>query len=200
MKSTILIPAFLFCVCVAGLMTGNTFAQGYGFGDSKSNITNDTANAFFSKCTKKTDPMMSGDSQMEMCACMAVQLQSTMTFEEYTIIKEEPLPGSDAYAKFLIYVYGPCLEYPVKDYVESTCLKDRRYRGYTPDITKMCRCASNAMARYARLYAPDILSATFKNNPHFEDAMTPLLKSPDFMTEKRDAIQECLKNQDWDEE
>lgn len=198
MKPTFLIPVFLFCIGTFGLLAGNTLAQGFGFGERGSSITNDTANNFFENCTKKTDPMMTGDSQMEMCACMAVQLQSSMTFEEYEQIKEEPVPGSEVYAKYLIYVHGPCLEYPVKDYIKSTCLKNKSYQGYSPDIEGLCRCTSDKMARYAGLYAPDMLLATFKNNPHYEDAMTPLLENADFMTEQRTVVQECLKNQNWD--
>lgn len=194
-------PALMLLCGVVLILTANgngAGAQGFGLDSDRAPVSNEEANAFFDRCIENPDPVMTGDSQMEMCACMAVEIQNVMSAEEYEQIKEGIPPGSELYKKNLTYVYGPCLENAVMDYINLDCLADKRYRGFTTDIFAMCQCLSNSMARFTALYGPDLLAEKLHRNPYFEDAMTPLLRSPGFMTEKRETAKQCLNQYSWD--
>lgn len=177
-----------------------SYAQGFVPGTDNVRISNEEANLFYDRCIETPDPVMTEESQTEMCACMSVELQNSMSAEEYRLIKENGVaPGSEIYKKHLTYVYGPCITGAVGDYITLSCLADRRYRGYTTDIHGMCNCLSREMERFTSLYAPDLLAELLHRNPYFEDAMTPLLESPAFMKEKQEAANSCILKFGWDE-
>lgn len=130
----------------AAITAGPSKAQGFVPGTDNIRISNEEANLFYDRCVENPDPVMTEESQIEMCACMSVELQNSMSAEEYRLITDGGVaPGSEIYKKHLTYVYGPCITSAVGDYTTLSCLADRRYRGYTTDIHAMCGCLSREM-------------------------------------------------------
>ena len=188
----------LVCVSVATL----ALAQQDILGQKKTTISNDVTNAFFEGCIEKPDPIMNQEDQLGMCACMAAQLPGTMTLEEYNLaggkVQKYSKEYHDAWRKMVTFVYGPCLEFPVKVLERQNCMNNVGFHSLVTDVYATCECTARKVASYTSLNAPDLLAAVMHFNPHYEDPLQPLLESPEFMTVQQESLRECMVKYSWD--
>lgn len=135
---------------------------------------------------------MNTDDHFAMCACLSSELKAVMSEKEFAAATEKTPYGYDSWRKMLTYVYGPCLQFPVRAITYDRCKNNHEYKPLTSDITKTCTCLAERMANYAYLKAPEIIALRVEHNPYYKDPLEPFMSSAYFLEEHMKGAQSCL--------
>ena len=153
-------------------------------------VTNETANKYFDDCMKDKLTVRSEKGRAAFCACRAANLKQFITQKEYEMLYVENKEGDAAFLKYLTYVYGGCLKFPVEETVFRDCLThDSKAKIY--EAEPYCYCKTNRVVSFTNIYGPDVVHLRTHQLPRFNDPMITYLNSPEFRDELKKAGRAC---------
>ncbi|MBU0858394.1 MAG: hypothetical protein KJ667_00500 [Alphaproteobacteria bacterium] len=157
-------------------------------------ISKETANAYFGQCMNARDERMTETTQEELCACTSAHIMGKMSAEDIQIMGENTSRGRAALNRMLIDVYGPCMAGPVTDMVNSQCDTDPRIAlaDQTIDRAVLCGCMAERTNEWFTTAGPEIMSKALMEQPYKGDPITPVAESKVFKDETYEIMLACV--------
>lgn len=151
-------------------------------------ISNEMTYQYLNNCKKKSDARISKDTQDIFCRCTAFQMQKTLTVEEMKLMAGTGETARLALNKMLLYVYAPCMEFPVRDLIYYKCRRDAYQGG-----EGICDCMSTKMAEYTSQEAQNQLAEILERDPDIYDPMESIIESGPFRKREKKIVLECIQ-------
>mgnify|MGYP001798203450 CR=1 FL=1 len=85
---------------------------------------NDFANQYYGDCVKQGHPILRGVDLELMCGCASAQISENMTVQQMQERLENTEAGQQQRSRMLLFVYTPCIQYPIKSYTHRQCVND----------------------------------------------------------------------------
>lgn len=143
-------------------------------------ISDETANAYYQNCLKGQTDNLSEQSKQTMCACTAAQMKTGFTMEDMQAMSKKDEAARIAFNKMIVNVYAPCIQYPAYDYYYGVCTSDPRTAGMTSNPQAMCGCLANKVSTYLGQNSQQVFAELLTRNPHMVDPMAALTNDPQF--------------------
>ena len=156
-------------------------------------VSQNVANTYYQTCMSRDDTRLSDETQDAMCSCTSARLMVAMNIEDIGAMKAEPGPGRTAYNKMMMDVYGPCLEYPIKEQLYNECMSDRKIKNFAlRDQNALCRCTSEKTALPLSTEGTEMMRTMLQRRPNLVDPMDSVLNDQGFREQAYNNLYSCL--------
>lgn len=151
-------------------------------------IDQKTMTQYYKNCLARsaTDKTMKDSTKTTYCQCTALYFQKNMTMEDVRASVGNDDAARLALNKIVTDVYGPCMEYPVRDLIAGQCAKDI-------NNAKVCNCLSDNMGSYTAKMAQKKLKDILSKSPFITDPMGAILGSPEFVKTQEKIAFSCIQ-------
>lgn len=156
-------------------------------------ITREMANGYFKNCMAQSDPRITPESQEDLCACTALKMQENFSVEEMKALGGNDSKAREAINKMMTGVYGPCMEFPVRDMVMGECLKNKELEAATKNYKAMCGCVADETGQFLAAEAPRILTEAFALNPNSVDPNEVVMSNAEVQNKIRQKTLSCIE-------
>ncbi len=152
----------------------------------------DYANGYYKNCMKKDHPVIRGEHLEMLCACTASKIPGTMTPEQMSLLQDDTEEGLTQRNRMLMFVYTPCIAYPVRALVEDNCMNNAKIKTDIKSYRKVCSCLGEKMGETTSQQAPKIIETALRRDPRDLDPLALLVNSKGFELQSRAHTRECL--------
>lgn len=158
-------------------------------------VSDQTANQYYTNCSKQNDPRMSNKSLDSMCACNAAMMKKNFTMEDMQLMVAQTPESRIALNKMLINVYAPCMNFPVNDLLYNNCKNERKLQifGSMFDVDSFCSCVSKNTSDWLTTEGRALMSDIIKNDPNIFDPIGPVMEHPKFLAEAKRNQKICTR-------
>lgn len=150
------------------------------------------ANAYYQNCTKKEHPIIKGEDLQMLCACTAAKIPDVMNVEQMEALQTNTSEGQYQRNRMLMFVYTPCIEYPVVALVKDSCMNNPKIKTNMSEYKKVCSCLADHMAEFVSTQAPKTIEAALKRDPRDIDPLALLVNGEAFERQSAIHMKECL--------
>jgi hypothetical protein len=179
----------LIALCIS-LYPSYAHAQGVLKESGAEPVSNEIANRYFDECVADTLTVRDENRRAAFCACRAANLKQFISEKEYELLFVENKEGDAAFLKYLTYVYGACLKFPIEETVFRDCLaRDNMADIY--EAEPYCYCKTRKVVSFTNLYGPEIVYLRSHQLPRYTDPLLSYINSPEFRGELQKARREC---------
>lgn len=149
-------------------------------------LTDKVTAQYFENClgSLQKDNTMTAGSKKAYCACTSVNMKRSMTSEDLVALSENKRLALN---KVLLYVNGPCMQYPVSEMLQKKCMTDLKNES-------MCSCLSQKVGKYTQQEVQKKLPQILADNPDVYDIISPIVNSPEFQQATQQMALSCATN------
>lgn len=175
----LLYAGFLCLLCAGAVLSGGAQAAG-------TPVTNEMAVKYYDQCLGNAakDGTMFEANAKNFCECTAQKMKSTLSQEELQALQGQDQSARNVINKILIYVNGPCMQYPINDLVLRKCMQDIGNE-------RTCTCLSGGISTYLAKEAPRMLADVLDRDPNITDPLGALMNSPSYKIQENKIALQC---------
>ncbi len=151
------------------------------------------ANAYYQNCKQQQHPVLKDDNLELLCACSSAKITQTMTLQNIRDMTADTALGLKQRNRLLTEVYVPCMEYPTKALLMSSCMKDPAVGKALKHPQKVCDCMSSSVSQYIVREAPNAAKKAIASNSETTDPLAALLNSQDYEQQSQAYLLGCLQ-------
>ena len=152
------------------------------------------ANSYYENCLLENHPVLTPASKNILCACTSAKLSEEMTPPQIKAMFEEGPAGDEARNRMLMFVYAPCMEYPVRDLITQNCMGNPEVAKTASEPTALCECLGNQMGAYMAEKGPVVIEMALRTNPDSLDPLGNFFNSYAFQAQSRQHMSDCIRN------
>lgn len=160
--------------------------------NAQTKVSTDIANKYFESCKSQSDPRFSQASQEMFCACTAAKMVESYTQEDMQNAQRQDGVGRAAANKLITNVYGPCIQYPAREYHYNTCVKNPKTKLLGKNVEQLCSCTAEKVADYLGQNASGLFQQILVKNPTIADPMQALYDDQSFQKTVQGHLMSCL--------
>lgn len=174
-----LCAGFLCLLCVAAALSGGAQAAG-------TPVTNDMAVKYYDQCLSNAakDGTMFDQNAKAFCECTAQNMKTSLSQEELQALQGQDQAARNVINKILVYVNGPCMQYPINDLVLRKCVHDIGNE-------KTCTCLSGGISSYLSKQAPQMLADVLNRDPNITDPLGAIMNSSTYKIQENKIAMQC---------
>lgn len=160
---------------------------------AQTKVSPEIANKYFENCKSQSDPRFSAASQEMFCACTAAKMVENYSQEDMQASGRQDEAGRMATNKLIINVYGPCIQYPAREYHYNTCVQNPKTKILGGNVKDICACTAEKVAGHLQQNASRLFSQILATNPNVLDPMQALYDDENFQQKVQSQLMSCLK-------
>jgi hypothetical protein len=153
----------------------------------------EAANRYYGECLKKQHPLLDAENQKLLCGCTASKIPGVMSLEQMSVMTQNNDAGAEQRARMTLFVYTPCIEYPTRAMVLSSCMNNPGVKGTLANPQGVCGCLADKMADFMRGAAPGAMKGALMRNRNDFDPLSALMGSDGFQAEQDLALSNCMQ-------
>jgi hypothetical protein len=147
------------------------------------------ANGFFRDCIRQDHPILRGGHLEMFCGCTSAKITETMTLKEMKATKRDSEHGQFQRNRMLMFVYAPCLAYPVREMTIEQCLGNK---DTLKDSTGTCTCAGDKISEYILIESPKVIERMISYNKLSGDPISQFLESAELELHNKEYMTHCV--------
>lgn len=149
---------------------------------------------YYKACNANRSTTMAAETQDEMCACTAAQMQRAMSVEDVSIMRENTTRGRAMLNKMLLQVYGPCMGSPMADLISAECDKNPQIAlaDQTMDRREICGCMAERVSQWFQEEGVAIMTEVLKETPNITDPTGPVYESKVYKEAEHEIMMSCI--------
>ncbi len=186
-----LLTYLIISIALIGIQASPSMAETFLDDDYKKQtpVTNQQVAQFVQSCSSNRDERMSAKTQNIFCECTSFGYKDHITQEDLQRLANGTEEEKRAMInKMVIYMYSPCMEFPVRDLVFNKCTKDAYQAG-----KKICACMADEMSQYMAKRAQAELKGILEKNPHIYDPIEAITSSKSYEAKEKRIVLECIQ-------
>jgi hypothetical protein len=160
---------------------------------AQTKVSSEIANNYFQSCKSQSDTRFSKASQDMFCACTAAKMVENYTLEDMQNAQRQDEVGRAAANKLIVNVYGPCIQYPAREYHYNTCVQNPKTKILGQNVERICGCTAEKVAGHLQQNASALFSQILTVNPTITDPMQALYDDKAFQKTIQSQLMSCLK-------
>jgi hypothetical protein len=160
--------------------------------NAQTKVSPDIANKYFTSCKSQSDPRFSAASQEMFCACTAAKMVESYSVEDMQNAQRQDEVGRAAANKLIVNVYGPCIQYPAREYHYNTCVQNPKTKILGKNVEQLCGCTAEKVAGHLQQNASSLFQQILAKNPTIADPMQALYDDQSFQKTVQGHLMSCL--------
>ncbi len=161
--------------------------------ETKSETIEDFSKRYRENCLRKQHPFLKGESLQMLCDCSAGKLEKSMTVDDVKAMMEDTPTGQTQRNRMAVYVYAPCMGYPVRAMLLHNCSVNEQVLAEHKNADKICTCMADDIAAYIAANAQSVLFQRLAANPDDPDPLGSFMADEGFKGKTQESFLACVR-------
>ena len=157
------------------------------------NIKKDIALRYYDNCSKYDHPLLTEEGQDILCSCTSDGIENALTTEEAQSLYKTGLAAIKAREKMMKYIYGPCMQYPIRNLAYDACMGNKAVQDSMDDYKVICNCSADTMGRFMSANYEEIMNGALQSPQWYNDPLGHYLQSDGFQLKSSGFLKRCVQ-------